>query len=144
MKATGRQRSRRIARRALLQVLYEVDSSGHTVEESLGWVMEQLSLDEKSVAFVKAITNGVVQHRQELDGEIRRYAPTWPVSQLPVVDRNILRIAIYEMLMSQETTPKVAINEAVELAKQFGSENLPPFVNGVLGAVMQTVTSEKT
>ena len=144
MKATGRQRSRRIARRALLQVLYEVDSSGQTVEESLGWVMEQLSLDEKSVAFIQAIANGVLQHRQELDGEIRRYAPTWPVSQLPVVDRNILRIAIYEILMSQETPPKVAINEAVELAKQFGSENLPPFVNGVLGAVMQTVTSEKT
>jgi len=144
MKATGRQRTRRMARRALLQVLYEVDSSGHSVEDSLSWVMEQLSLDEASVAFVKAITNGVVQHRQELDGEIHRYAPTWPVSQLPVVDRNILRIAIYEILMSQETPPKVAINEAVELAKQFGRENLSSFVNGVLGTVMQTVASEKT
>ena len=144
MKATGRQRTRRMARRALLQVLYEVDSSGHTVEESLGWVTEQLSLDEKSVAFVKAIANGVLQHRQGLDSEIHRYAPMWPVSQLAVVDRNILRIAIYEILISQETPPKVAINEAVELAKQFGGENLPPFVNGVLGAVMKTVTPEKT
>ena len=79
MKATGRQRKRRMARRALLQVLYEVDSSGHSVEDSLNWVLEQLSLDEESVAFVKAIVNGVVQHRQELDGEIHRYAPTWPV-----------------------------------------------------------------
>ena len=144
MKATGRQRTRRMARCALLQVLYEVDSSGHSVEDSLRWVVEQLSLDEKSVAFVRAIANGVLQHRQALDGEIHQYAPTWPVSQLAVVDRNILRIAIYEILMSQETPPKVAINEAVELAKQFGSENLPQFVNGVLGAVMQTVTPEKT
>ena len=144
MKATGRQRTRRIARRALLQVLYEVDSSGHTVEESLGWVTEQLSLGEESMVFIKAIANGVLQHRQDLDGEIRRYAPTWPVPQLPAVDRNILRIAIYEILISQETPPKVAVNEAVELAKQFGGENLPSFVNGVLGAVMQTATSEKT
>ena len=144
MKATGRQRTRRMARRALLQVLYEVDSSGHSVEDSLRWVVEQLSLDEESVAFVEAIAAGVLQHRRELDDETHRYAPTWPVSQLPAVDRNILRIAIYEILMSRETPPKVAINEAVELAKQFGGENLPPFVNGVLGAVMQTIASEKT
>ena len=139
MKSTDVQRTRRVARRALLQVLYEVDSSSHSLDDSLDWVMEGLSLDEESIAFVEGVALGVVQHRQFLDKEIRRYAPMWPVAQLHSVDRNILRIAIFEMLMLEETPPKVAINEAVELAKQFGGENLPPFVNGVLGAAMQTM-----
>ena len=143
MKGTDVQRTRRMARRALLQVLYEVDSSGHSLDDSLGWVMEGLSLDEENIAFVEGVALGVVQHRQILDKEIHRFAPMWPVAQLPSVDRNILRIAIFEMLMSEETPPKVAINEAVELAKQFGGDNLPPFVNGVLGAAIQTMPLNK-
>ena len=139
MKSTDVQRTRRVARRALLQVLYEMDSSSHSLDDSLDWVMEGLSLDAENIAFVEGVALGVVQHRQFLDKEIRRYAPMWPVAQLHSVDRNILRIAIFEMLMLEETLPKVAINEAVELAKQFGGENLPPFVNGVLGAAMQTI-----
>ena len=68
----------------------------------------------------------------------------WPISQLPVVDRTILRIAFYEILTSGETPPKVAINEAVELAKRFGSESLPRFVNGVLGKFLQTTITDKS
>ncbi len=139
MKGTSRQRLRRRARRALLQVLYEVDASGHSVEESLRWVLEQLSLDEENVSFIEAIAKGVVENRERLDREIRRYAPTWPVPQLPVVDRNILRIAIYEVQVAQQVPPKVAINEAVELAKNFGTESLPRFVNGVLGSLMEAL-----
>ena len=68
-------------------------------------------------------------------------APSWPMNQIAVVDRNLLRMAIYEMVMDTETPPKVAINEAVELAKVFGSESSPKFVNGVLGSVMETATN---
>ena len=133
----GRQRLRRRARQALLQVLYEVDASGHSLEDSVGWVLERQVVDEDGIAFVRAMAQGILEDRDRLDQEIQRYAPAWPVSQLPVVDRNILRIAIYEVMLDQETPPKVAINEAVELAKHFGSESLPRFVNGVLGALMK-------
>ena len=138
MRGVSRQQMRRRARRALLQVLYEVDASGHPLDDSVQWVLEALSLDEEGVTFVRAIASGILENIERLDREIGRYAPTWPVEQLPLIDRNILRIAIYEVILVDETPPKVAINEAVELAKQFGSENLPRFVNGVLGAVMTT------
>ena len=127
---------RRKARRALLQVLYEVDSSDHTLDDSLRWVLEQTRLGEQSCAFVRQLAHQMVAHRKELDEEIQWYAPSWPVTQLPAVDRNILRIAIYEVKLAKETPPKVAINEAVELAKHFGSDSSPRFVNGVLGALM--------
>ena len=127
---------RRKARRALLQVLYEVDASGHALDDSLRWVLEQARLGKESDAFVRQLAYQVVAHYKELDEEIQRYAPSWPVEQLPVVDRNILRIAIYEVKLSKETPPKVAINEAVELAKLFGSESSRRFVNGVLGTLL--------
>ena len=138
MGGASRQQLRRRARRALLQVLYEVDASGHSLEDSLQWVLEQPALDEEGTSFVGATARGILDNLEQLDQEIGRHAPAWPVNQLPIVDRNILRIAIYEVMLADETPPKVAINEAVELAKQFGSETLPRFVNGVLGSVMTT------
>ena len=132
---------RRKARRALLQVLYEVDSSSHTLDDSIRWVLEQARLNKDSAAFVSQLAHQVSSHHEELDKEIQLYAPSWPVKQLPVVDRNILRIAIYEVKVAHDTPPKVAINEAVELAKQFGSESSQRFVNGVLGAFMSASVS---
>lgn len=135
MSGSGRGHIRRKARRALLQILCEVDASGHAVEESLRWVSEEAHLGKESDDFVRQLAHQVIAHHKELDEEIRRYAPSWPVEQLPVVDRNILRIAIYEVKLSKDTPPRVAINEAVELAKHFGSESSSRFVNGVLGAL---------
>jgi N utilization substance protein B len=83
---------------------------------------------------------GVTRHRQALDEHIKRYAPAWPVDQIPVVDRNILRLAIFELLIDNRVPVKVAINEAVELAKSFGSDNSARFVNGVLSSVSTLVT----
>jgi N utilization substance protein B len=77
----------------------------------------------------------VVEHQEEIDGNIQRFAPTWPVEQLSAIDRNILRLAISEILFDNRVIIKVAINEAVELAKKFGSENSSKFVNGVLGSI---------
>ncbi len=128
---------RRQARRALLQALYEADASGHTLEHTLPWVLERARLNKETRAFVQQLATQVMAHRLELDKEIQRYAPAWPVTQLSVVDRNILRIAIYEMKLTKDTPPKVAINEAVELAKHFGGDGSQRFVNGVLGAVMK-------
>tara|TARA_B100001750_G_C15252864_1_gene468753 strand:+ start:178 stop:612 length:435 start_codon:yes stop_codon:yes gene_type:complete len=144
MKPTSRKKPRRMARRALLQVLYEVDISGHSIKDSLIWVSEELCLDEQSVEFVRVSANNIISDQSLLDTKIQLYAQNWPISQLPVVDRSILRIAFYEILTSGETPPKVAINEAVELAKRFGSESLPRFVNGVLGKFLQTTITDKS
>jgi len=132
-----------MARRALLQVLYEVDISGHSIKDSLIWVTEEFSLDEQSVNFIRTSANNIMNNQFLLDTQIQLFAKNWPISQLPVVDRGILRIAFYEILTPGETPPKVAINEAVELAKRFGSENLPRFVNGVLGKFLQTTIIDK-
>ncbi len=126
---------RRRARSLALQALYEIDTTRHPV----GTVLDQRLADEplpaEGEAFTRELITGVVEHRVALDELIQRYAPEWPVDQMAVVDRNILRIAIYEFSVSGLTPTKVAINEAVELAKLFGSDSAPRFINGVLGAL---------
>lgn len=143
MKVTGHQRPRRKSRQALLQILYEIDSSGHSAEDSLRWVINQLPANTENTEFIEETIKGIQENQKILDIEIEKYAPNWPVDQLPLVDRNILRIAIYEVLLSQKVPRKVAVNEAVELAKRFGSESLPRFVNGVLGTLMETIPPER-
>ncbi len=140
MNGSGKRSMRRKARRALLQVLYEVDTVGHSIEESLGWVTEQARLDESSSSFIYHLAEEVIAQRDDLDVEIQRYAQSWPVEQLSPVDRNILRIAIYEVKRGKEVPLQVAINEAVELAKRFGGEGSPRFINGVLGAVAESMS----
>ena len=140
MNGSRKRSMRRKARRALLQVLYEVDTSGHSLEESLGWVTEQAHLDKNGSSFIRHLAEEVIAQRDDLDIEIQRYAQSWPVEQLSPVDRNILRIAIYEVKHGQGVPLQVAINEAVELAKRFGGESSPRFINGVLGAVAESMS----
>ena len=127
--------TRRKARAMALQALYEIDSVGHDIEETLTRLLDNVNSPEESVAFVHELVNGVIQNREEIDQNIKNFAPAWPVEQIPVIDRNILRLAIFEILLDNRVPVKVAINEAVELAKMFGSESSPKFVNGVLGSV---------
>jgi N utilization substance protein B len=126
---------RRKARAIALQVLYEVDTTRHDVDEVLHRLLAEGNLSEDNGAFVRQLVNQVVQHRREVDRHIQKFAPTWPVEQLSVIDRNILRLAISEILFDNIVMVKVAINEAVELAKKFGGESSSRFVNGVLGSV---------
>jgi N utilization substance protein B len=118
-----------------LQTLYEVDSVGHDIESALAHVLADGKLSGESVAFARQLVSGVIQNRKKIDQHIKNFAPAWPVEQIPLVDRNILRLAIFEILLDNNVPIKVAINEAVELAKMFGSDNSPKFVNGVLGSV---------
>ena len=127
--------SRRKARAIALQVLYEVDTTRHVVEEVLGRLLAEEDLSEDNSAFVRQLVNQAVQHREEVDHNIQRFAPAWPIDQIAVIDRNILRLAISEILFDNRVIVKVAINEAVELAKKFGGENSSKFVNGVLGSI---------
>ena len=117
-----------------LKALYEVDSVGHDVDETLTRLLAEEGLSEENAAFARELVSGVIQNRERLDHNIQSFAPAWPIEQIPVVDRNILRLAIFEILLDNKVPVKVAINEAVELAKTFGSDNSSKFVNGVLGS----------
>ena len=135
----GSLRGRRKARAMALQVLFEVDAVGHTPETALTWVLGENTASPQTQTFTRELVHGVGEHTPFLDEHIQRLAPTWPFSQLPLVDRNILRLAIYELTKNQQNPPKAVINEAIELAKLFGGESAPRFINGVLGALMESL-----
>ena len=126
---------RRRARTIALQALFEIDSVAHDVEETLGRLLAEASLPEEGVSFARELVSGVLTNKERIDNVIQTYAPAWPVAQLATIDRNILRLAIFEILLDNKVPVKAAINEAVELAKTFGSDNSPKFINGVLGTV---------
>ena len=92
-------------------------------------------MPEEGVNFARELVTGVLTNKERIDNIIQTHAPAWPVAQLAAIDRNILRLAMFEILLNNKVPVKVAINEAVELAKTFGSENSPKFINGVLGTV---------
>ena len=131
--------ARRKARALALQALYEVNSVGHEAEEVVTHLLAKGGLSEENGAFVRELVSGVIQNREKIDLNIQNFAPAWPIEQIPAVDRNILRLAIFEILLDNKVPVKVAINEAVELAKTFGSDNSSRFVNGVLGSVSALV-----
>jgi N utilization substance protein B len=127
---------RRRARVAALQALFEIDAVHHSVDEVLQRRLEGLNLPAEARQFVHLLVHGVLAHCEELDKMIIVHAPEWPIDQMAIIDRNILRIALFEFVVDQGTPPKVAINEAVELAKTFGSDSSQRFVNGVLGTLL--------
>ena len=127
--------TRHRARTIALQALYEIDSAGRRPEAVVARLLEEAGLSEENSEFVRGLVAGATDHRDEIDGNIRRFAPAWPVDQIATVDRNILRLAIFEILFDNKVPVKVAVSEAVELAKTFGSGNSARFINGVLGSV---------
>jgi N utilization substance protein B len=132
------------ARSIILQALYEIDTAKHEPGIALDHLLSEYQISTENATFVQEMVKGVVRYKDKLDLQIQRFAPAWPVSQIAIIDRNILRLAIYELLIDNRVPVKVAINEAVELAKAFGSDNSPRFVNGVLGAVSSNLKNENT
>lgn len=132
---------RRQSRMAALQSLFAADVRGIWIDPPLEWLDEEEDLPAGAEGFAQKLLTGVSKSRLGLDNVITRYAPAWPVSQLSVIDRNILRIALFELIYTPETPRKTAINEAVELAKLFGSGSSARFVNGVLGSAMSGLES---
>jgi N utilization substance protein B len=122
-----------------LEALYEIDLAGHLPEEVLDRRLQELEMESAGVAFSYKLLYGVLEHLQGIDTLITRYAPEWPLEQMAIIDRNVLRIAIFEFLVDTETPVKVAINEAVELAKVYGSDSAPRFINGVLGTLADLI-----
>lgn len=128
-------KSRTRARSVALQALYEIDLSGHLPGIVIDERLKETELDEELSAFARQIVVGVYPLFEVLDQFIAEHAPEWPLDQVATIDRNILRMALWEFAMYGKTPIKVVINEAVELGKLFGSDSTPRFVNGVLGSL---------
>jgi transcription antitermination protein NusB len=129
-------KSRTKARAVALQVLYEVDMTGHNPAAVMQERLEnEENLTDNLHEFIREIIFGVQPICEELDIIIAEHAPEWPLDQVATIDRNIIRIALWEFAINEVVPVKVAINEAVELGKLFGSESTPRFVNGVLGSL---------
>jgi N utilization substance protein B len=124
------------ARILALQALFEIDIAHHDPDAVLQQRLAYKPLPEAGRDFARALVQGVLEHQAALDVLIQDNAPEWPLDQVAVIDRNILRMAIFEFVVEGNTPVKVAINEAVELAKLFGSDSSGRFVNGVLGTIV--------
>jgi len=129
--------NRHLARAIAMQSLYEWDfhHGGKDADEIVERNLEEFApeLDEKD--FARSIVTGVLAHKSDIDATITKFAPDWPLEKITTVDRNVLRIGTFELVYNDDIPSKVAINEAIELAKTFGGESSGKFVNGVLGAV---------
>jgi len=136
-------KSRTKARSIALQVLYEVDISEHDPGTVLTYRLQGLKMDDSLKTFISQIVSGVTKNKQSLDEFISEFAPDWPIDQVAAIDRNLLRIALWEIAVFQKTPVKVVINEAVELAKRYGSEGSSRFVNGVLGGFINNLQEIK-
>jgi len=123
------------ARALALQVLYEIDVAQHTPGEVFKERLEETPLSPELSEFARQIIFGVLPLTTDLDLTIAKYAPEWPFDQIAPIDRNILRIACWEFAVHHDTPLKVAINEAVEIAKHYGSDSAPRFINGELGSL---------
>jgi transcription antitermination protein NusB len=129
--------SRHQSRERTLQILFQYDihaDPGMSLEEF--WKQYEASEDVK--AFAERLVSGVLEHKKELDALIGKYATNWKVSRMQIVDRNILRLGVYELLWMDEVPARVTVNEAIELAKDFGDEEAAKFVNGILDKVLAT------
>jgi N utilization substance protein B len=119
-----------------LQTLYEIDCVDHAPGAVLEHRLAEVHLAASAVGFTRRLVTGVLRHKSVLDSFIHEHAPEWPLEQMAHIDCNILRMALFEFAIDGSTPTKVAINEAVELAKTFGSDSAPRFVNGVLGTLV--------
>lgn len=136
--------NRHLARTIALQALFEWDftDAEHDVLESLEYDQKEFAPDFDDQGFALNLVRQVIKNRREIDKLITKFAPEWPIDQITMVDRNVLRIGIYELKLDNEIPPKVAINEAIELAKVFGGDASGKFVNGVLGSIYKEMMSK--
>jgi N utilization substance protein B len=131
--------SRRKSRELALQILFELDLNQVDVQKAIEQFWKTFEFSKDLREFSERIVEGVSQHREEVDQLIKKHAKNWSLSRIDRVDRNILRAAIFELTHCPDIPPKVAINEAIELSKKFGSEKSPSFINGILDKVAQEI-----
>lgn len=136
--------NRHLSRTTAFQSLFEWDFNARSknIDEIIENNIKQFAAGLDSTTFIAELVKGVVDHIEEIDSLLVENAPEWPLAQIPAVDRNVLRVGIYELKYNKDIPPKVAINEAVELAKTFAGETSGKFVNGVLGALYKKIYPE--
>lgn len=138
--------NRHLARTIAMQTLYQWDFNQIDKATALKYLndnKEEFAPAFDDGGFMEALIVAVIDHQKEIDSYIQQYAPEWPIDQITMVDRNILRVGVYELVLSPDVPSKVAINEAIELAKTFGGQASGKFVNGVLGAIYKDLDSKK-
>ncbi|HAA90467.1 MAG: N utilization substance protein B-like protein [Thermoanaerobacterales bacterium 50_218] len=133
---------RRKAREIALQVLFQVDVGKVKPERALVYTLNEFQVTGPTAEFARQLVEGTLAHRQEIDHLIEKYSIDWPLSRMANVDRNILRIGLYEMLYHQETPLNVAIDEAIELAKKYSHDDAPRFINGILGQIAKELKAK--
>ena len=134
---------RRKARAIVLQALFEIDTSNHSLEVDSERLLEKSTLPDIHSIFVIDLAYGIRDNMSAIDDIIEKHAPAWPIEDLSIIDRNILRMAIYQLKFDPEPPPKIVANEAVELAKLFGADGSARFVNGVLGSILRDMTGQE-
>jgi N utilization substance protein B len=142
---------RHLARTIALQVISEWDfnhisnSQKTNLSETIDLIIHSYApQDFNEQKFVNELASGVIKNLETIDQQLRNFAPEWPIDKITIIDRNVLRIGIFELLYTPNTPPKVVINEAIESAKDFGSANSPKFINGVLGAIYENLKNNQT
>lgn len=135
---------RSAARRVALQVLYEIDCSSHLMGEVIAARLHDEALPRRGEKYVRQVVEGVTLNRDQIDNFIQRFASEFPLDQVAIVDRNILRMGVYELAAQQNTSINVIIAEAMELANIYGAEGSLRFVNGVLGAIAAEATADNS
>ncbi len=135
--------SRHIARELAFKILFQTDIGRNPWQEVLSRTLEENELPEKSRAFLEQLVKGTVQELKSVDAEIMKYAQDWKLDRMANTDRNILRMAIFEIKFFKEIPPGVSVNEAVELAKRYGDDESGKFVNGILGNVVRNIGPQK-
>ncbi|MFZ5364676.1 MAG: transcription antitermination factor NusB [Patescibacteria group bacterium] len=134
--------NRHLARTIAMQSLFEWDFLGkknNIIPQIMDYNYQEFASKAKDKGFSEKIAAGVIKHLDAIDDYIKKFAPQWPIEQITTIDRNILRIGIYELVFDKDVPAKVAINEAIEIAKTFGGESSGKFVNGVLGSIYKSV-----
>lgn len=124
-----------------LNVLYQIDAAGLSSEEALQAALDQSKLDDNARRFAECLVQGALDNLTEIDGKLRELSPDWPPERQPVVDRNILRIAVNEIDNVDDIPMVVSVNEAVELAKKFSTAESGRFINGVLAAYLRRLSN---
>jgi transcription antitermination protein NusB len=136
-------RSRRAARELALNILYQVDVAKIPPQEAIQVALENTNLEETAAEFATALVEGTLGQMKELDGKLAKLSVGWELQRQPAVDRNILRMAMFEILSMGHIPVSVSVNEAVELAKKFSTDESGRFINGVLGALIRNTEAEK-
>lgn len=132
-------RKRRKSREFALQVLYQLNITKEDANKALVQFQENFSPQEEADEFLKRLVLGVLEHGRELDRLIEQYLENWRLDRINMIDRNILRMALFELLYCEEIPPKVTINEAIDLGKRYGSEDSGSFINGILDRIQNEV-----